>query len=99
MNPNDISSREFRDRIVGKTICSVVARPGKNGQPPVVLMMQFEDGSVVEFVSPRSDRLLRKSLNERLTGEGVLSAESANDGNSFELAQLPLPGCGVGGLN
>ncbi len=37
-------SREFRDRIVGKTISSVVARPGRNGQPPIVLMMQFDDG-------------------------------------------------------
>lgn len=99
MNGTDISSREFRDRIVGKTISSVVARPGKNGQPPVVLMMQFEDGSVVEFVSPRSDRLLRKSLSERLTVQGVLSADSASDANSFELAQLSLPGCGAGGLN
>jgi hypothetical protein len=99
MNGTDISSREFRDRIVGKTISSVVARPGKNGEPPVVLMMQFEDGSVVEFVSPRSDRLLKRSLRERLTDEGVLGTDSANDAGHFELAQLPLPGCTTGGLN
>lgn len=56
------SSREFRDEIVGKRISAVVARPGRNGQPPVVLMLHFEDGSSVEFVSPRSDRLLKTSL-------------------------------------
>jgi len=99
MSQSDISSREFRDRIVGKTISSVVAKPGKNGQPPVMLMLQFEDGSVVEFVSPRSDRLLKQSLHERLTDEGVLATDSANDATTFELAQLPLPGYGVGGLN
>jgi hypothetical protein len=99
MNRNNIGSREFRDRIVGKTISSVVARPGRNGQPPVVLMMQFEDGSVVEFVSPRSDRLLKDSLGGRSTARSGLSSGPADDANKFELAQLSLPGCGVGGLN
>ena len=56
------SSREFRDEIVGKRISAVVARPGRNGQPPVVLMLHFEDGTSVEFVSPRSDKLLKASL-------------------------------------
>jgi len=58
------SSREFRDGIVGKRISGVIARPGRSGQPPVVLMLRFDDGSVAEFVSPRSDRLLRRSLKE-----------------------------------
>lgn len=58
----DLGSIEFRDEIVGKRISGVIARPGRSGQPPVVLMLRFDDGSVVEFVSPRSDRLLRKSL-------------------------------------
>lgn len=57
-----VGSREFREEIVGKTISGVIARPGREGQPPVVLMLRFEDGSVVEFISPRSDRLLRRSL-------------------------------------
>lgn len=55
------SSRQFREDIVGKTISGVIARPGCNGEPPVVLMLRFDDGSVVEFVSPRSDRLLRQA--------------------------------------
>ncbi len=65
----DMSSIEFRDEIVGKRISGVIARPGRNGQPPVVLMLSFDDGSVVEFVSPRSDRLLRGSLGRSSRGE------------------------------
>ncbi|NBB93390.1 MAG: hypothetical protein GVY32_09505 [Gammaproteobacteria bacterium] len=55
-------SREFRDQIVGKRVSGVIARPGRRGEPPVVMMMRFDDGSVVEFVSPRGDRLLRRAM-------------------------------------
>lgn len=74
------SSREFRDEIVGKRISAVVARPGRNGQPPVVLMLHFEDGSSVEFVSPRSDKLLKASLQ----------AQSAANDSGPASAQLEL---------
>lgn len=57
-----VSSHNLRDEIVGKTISAVIARPGRKGEPPVVMMMRFDDGSVVEFVSPRSDRLLRRAV-------------------------------------
>lgn len=56
------TSRRVRDQIVGKCISGVIARPGRKGEPPVVMMLQFDDGSVLEFVSPRSDRLLRNAL-------------------------------------
>lgn len=56
------SSRSLRDGIVGKCIQGVIARPGRNGEPPVVMMLQFDDGSTLEFVSPRSDRLLRQAM-------------------------------------
>lgn len=56
-------SRQLRDQIVGKRISAVIARPGRVGEPPMVMMMQFDDGSVVEFVSPRSDRLLRRAMS------------------------------------
>lgn len=58
-----IGSHQLRDEIVGKTISAVIARPGREGEPPVVMMMRFDDGSVVEFVSPRSDRLLRQAVH------------------------------------
>jgi len=63
-----ISARSFRDQIVGKTIQAVVAKPGRAGQPPMVLMMQFDDGTVVEWVSPRSDAVLRRALSHRDMG-------------------------------
>jgi len=56
------NSRNLRNQIVGRTIAGVVARVGRNGEPPTVMMLQFEDGSVLEFVSPRSDRVLRGAL-------------------------------------
>jgi len=58
------SSRDVRDQIVGKCISGVIARPGRNGEPPMVMMLQFDDGSVVEFVSPRSDRVLEAALHK-----------------------------------
>lgn len=58
------SSRAVRDEIVGKCISGVIARPGRDGEPPMVMMLQFDDGSVVEFVSPRSDRLLKTAIGQ-----------------------------------
>ncbi|HKL53199.1 MAG TPA: hypothetical protein VJ902_04515 [Wenzhouxiangellaceae bacterium] len=58
------SSRAVRNEIVGKCISGVIARPGHKGEPPMVMMLQFDDGSVVEFVSPRSDRVLRTALEQ-----------------------------------
>lgn len=74
-----VSSRRIRDEIVGKTISGVIARPGREGEPPVVMMMRFDDGSVVEFVSPRSDRLLRQAVRREADTAQVQS-------------QLPLAG-------
>jgi len=56
------SSRDVRNEIVGKCITGVIARPGRDGEPPMVMMLQFDDGSALEFVSPRSDRVLRNAL-------------------------------------
>jgi len=58
------TSRAVRNEIVGKCISGVIARPGRNGEPPMVMMLQFEDGSVVEFVSPRSDRVLKSAIDQ-----------------------------------
>jgi hypothetical protein len=74
-----ISSRKLRDEMVGKRITGVIARPGRAGEPPMVMMMRFDDGSVVEFVSPRSDRLLRQAMK---------AADEAPQAQS----QLPLAG-------
>ena len=58
------SSRAVRDQMVGKCISGVIARPGHDGEPPMVMMLQFDDGSVLEFVSPRSDRILREAISQ-----------------------------------
>lgn len=62
------TSRGLRDGIVGKCIEGVIARPGRKGEPPVVMMLRFDDGSTLEFVSPRSDRLLRQAVETTRSG-------------------------------
>ena len=62
------SSRAVRDQIVGKCISGVIARPGHDGEPPTVMMLQFDDGSVLEFVSPRSDRILKNAIRQTRQG-------------------------------
>lgn len=81
------SSRQLREDIVGRTISGVIARPGRDGEPPVVLMLRFEDGSVVEFVSPRSDRLLRRALRQSVAGP-LVHGRVADQGST----QLSLDG-------
>lgn len=44
--------------LLGKTITGVVASPGKENLPHRIWMLQFSDGSHVEFVSPTARRRL-----------------------------------------
>lgn len=44
--------------VVGKTITGVVATRGEAGSPQRIWMLQFSDGSHVEFVSPSAKRRL-----------------------------------------
>lgn len=85
-------SRRLRECIVGRTISGVIARPGRAGEPPVVLMLRFEDGGVVDFVSPRSDRMLESALAAGTCESGVqlpldgLFGLPSNDTNTQPLA-------------
>ena len=45
-------------QIVGKTITGVVATPGEHNDPHRIWMLQFSDGTHVEFVSPTARRRL-----------------------------------------
>jgi hypothetical protein len=83
-----MNSRQFRQEIVGKRISGVIARPGRNGEPPMVMMLHFEDGSVVEFVSPRGDRVLRRALSQSQVSRGT--RHEAN--GPTDSLQLPLGG-------
>lgn len=52
------NGRIQRSNLVGKTISGVVARRGAGGRT-VVMMLQFDDGSCLEFVTPQADRELK----------------------------------------
>ena len=45
-------------QVVGKTITGVVATPGEDNDPHRIWMLQFSDGTHVEFVSPTARRRL-----------------------------------------
>ena len=47
-------------QLLGKTISGVVATPGKDNDPHRIWMLQFSDGTHVEFVSPTARRRLNK---------------------------------------
>jgi hypothetical protein len=47
-------------QLVGKTITGVVATPGEGDDPHRIWMLQFSDGSHVEFVSPSARRRLNR---------------------------------------
>ena len=55
--------------LIGKTITGVVAvnQPGQSARE--IWMLQFSDGSHVEFVSPRARRGLRKASGRRKTAK------------------------------
>ena len=92
-------SRQFRDEIVGRTIAGVIARPGRAGEPPVVLMMRFEDGSVVEFVSPRSDRLIKRSLRQTRNGRDARDGQDSEEAAQMTLDSLLQQGGGGAVVN
>jgi hypothetical protein len=47
-------------QLVGKTITGVVATPAKGDDPRRIWMLQFSDGTHVEFVSPSARRRLNR---------------------------------------
>ena len=53
-------------QLVGKTITGVVATPGKDNDPHKIWMLQFSDGTHVEFVSPTARRrLIRATAGQK----------------------------------
>jgi hypothetical protein len=51
--------------IVGKTVTGIIAAPGGSGGPTKIWMMQFSDGSHVEFVSPKARKQLIRAAGHR----------------------------------
>ena len=77
-----------RRDLVGKTITGVIAVPGNTGQgpgrgassPAEIWMLQFSDGSHVEFVSPGARRGLRRSARR------AASAASEKENRASQLS-------------
>ena len=49
----------IKKNLVGKTISGVVAVQDHESEPATIWMLQFSDGSHIEFVSPAAKRRLR----------------------------------------
>lgn len=64
-------------QLVGKTITGVVATPGEGNDPHRIWMLQFSDGSHVEFVSPSARRRLIKATGGHNRGVNDYSKASA----------------------
>jgi len=47
--------------LIGKTISGVIATTGQDGSPREIWLLQFSDGTHVEFVSPGARKALRNS--------------------------------------
>ena len=67
--------------LVGKTITGIVATPGKDKDPHRIWMLQFSDGTHVEFVSPTARRRLIRATgghNRSLGTHGAAAQMEAN---------------------
>jgi len=53
--------------LVGKTISGIVAVQDHESDPVGIWMLQFTDGTHVEFVSPSARRRLRVAVNAKRT--------------------------------
>ena len=58
----------IRKNLVGKTISGVIAAQDHETEPVTIWMLQFSDGSHVEFVSPAAKRRLKAATG---SGRGV----------------------------
>ena len=52
--------------LIGKTITGVIATGAKSGGVREIWLLQFSDGTHVEFVSPRAKSSLRKAAQSPL---------------------------------
>ena len=55
----------IRNNLLGKTISGLVAVQDHESAPATIWMLQFSDGSHVEFVSPTAKRRLRTAVGAK----------------------------------
>jgi hypothetical protein len=63
------------DDLIGKTISGVIATAGRGNSEKTLWMLQFTDGSHVEFVSPHA----RRALNRVPSGLHGMRKSAEND--------------------
>jgi hypothetical protein len=61
--------------LIGKTITGVVAVTPPGESQREIWMLQFSDGTHVEFVSPRAQRRLRRSAGYKKAGFSPATSE------------------------
>jgi hypothetical protein len=62
--------------LVGKTITGVIASVGPHGSARELWMLQFSDGTHVEFVSPGARKALRRAIKPPLSTSKKHASES-----------------------
>ena len=68
--------------LVGKTITGIVATPGNDKDPHRIWMLQFSDGTHVEFVSPTARRRLIRATGGHKRKLGTHSEVSQMEANA-----------------
>ncbi len=63
-------------KLIGKTITGIIATPAKDDNPGRIWMLQFSDGTHVEFVSPSARRRLIKAARTRKRVMTVLPGQT-----------------------
>lgn len=63
----------IKTNLLGKTISGVVAVQDRESEPATIWLLQFSDGSHVEFVSPAAKRRLRTAtgVNRMASTTGI----------------------------
>jgi len=67
-------------QLVGKTISGIIATAGEGDNPHRIWMLQFTDGTHVEFVSPSARRrLIRATAGQKRVAGGRSEAALAQE--------------------
>ncbi len=74
--------------LIGKTITGVIASVPSDQSPREIWLLQFSDGTHVEFVSPASRRALRRSAERRGRAAGTDTERAAR--RAHQPGQLTL---------
>lgn len=78
----------INDDLLGKTITGVIAHRSKDTPIREIWVLQFDDGSHVEFVSPRGLRALRRATNQAGCKSGSKMTRNANQGTANPAVKL-----------